>query len=322
MTPETIDMIRQCLPEAITMPYFAERESAWLMHRALKRPAAVREVRRTTFGKVLDRPVIKPIVALSGGVLAKDDFAALAAADVALTSPSQAGVAGLEAAAQDQWFDFLLSFTSWGTTGYWQWNQSSRKGGNLVVQLGFPSQHARLMGRYLGRNIRKEVEYPDHPIREVGCPTLAWARLDVDLDTGVALIEEVQSDWLRNVSDRVRYLQKHASRSRTLRHMERYDRQLREVYARIWPKAMLFAVLHVAVDHLGCSTIWMHTPESGVALKRIAGRAPPRSLYAGLPKAFCFEPVSDAPAFLTRPCRRALSLLENRKQPYFWKLAL
>ncbi|NNE88525.1 MAG: hypothetical protein HKN27_10655 [Silicimonas sp.] len=322
MTPENIAFIRQCLPATFTMPYFADRESAWLLHRALPAPLAVRDVRKSIFGKLLDRPSIKPVIAQSGGVLARENFEVMATADLLATGCYKASAAGLDEAVLRPWFDFSLSFTSWGTSGYWQWNQTSRKGGNLVVQLGFPSQHARLMGRYLGRNIRKEVEYPDHPIREVGCPTLAWARLDVDLDAGVVLIEEVQSDWLRNVSGRIRHMRRRAPRSRALKHMERYDFQLREAYARMWPRAMLFAALHVAVDHLGCRTVWMHTPESGVALKRISGRLPPRSLYTDLPKAFCFELVHDAPSFLVRPCRRTLSLLENKAQPFFWKLAI
>ena len=40
-------------------------------------------------------------------------------------------------------------------------------------------------------------EWWSHPVRQDGRHTLAWARMDVDLDAGEALIEEIQSDWIR-----------------------------------------------------------------------------------------------------------------------------
>lgn len=41
--------------------------------------------------------------------------------------------------------------------------------------------------------------------------TLAWSRIDFDFDTGEALIEEIQSDWVRRVKHCVQSL-KHGVR--------------------------------------------------------------------------------------------------------------
>ena len=323
MTPDDITFIRQCLPETLSFPYFADRESAWLMRRALPEATPVRSLRSGPFGKLLNRDVIKPVVAASGGALKACDFEGLADADFMSGTHTSAALAGVEAALGGPWSDFTLTLTEWGTKASdWHWNQLSRKGGNLVVQLGFPSQHARLMGKYLGRNIRKDIEYYDHPVRQTGCPTLAWARLDVDLSTGEMLIEEVQSDWLRFVIDQMSHMRRTAPRSRALKQMQLYERHLRQTYARMWPKAMLLAALDVGVTHLGCTRIFMHTPHSGALLKDITSTLPPRSLYTDLPKSFCFEPTADAPSFLIRPRRRALSLLANKEAAPFWRLSL
>jgi len=44
--------------------------------------------------------------------------------------------------------------------------------------------------------------------------TLAWARLDVDLESGQALVEEIQSDWVRRVKDAERRLKRWEASSR------------------------------------------------------------------------------------------------------------
>lgn len=40
--------------------------------------------------------------------------------------------------------------------------------------------------------------YCGHPVSRQR-NTLAWARLDLDLNSATALIEEIQSDWIRDV---------------------------------------------------------------------------------------------------------------------------
>ncbi len=303
-------------------PYFSGQESVWLLAHGLGPTTRIRDLRGGRFGKLLDRPVVKPMVAAAAdGVLRRDDFARLAKADISPAGASAVAIAGAEAAASGQWFDFTLTCDAWGEAGSWAWSQISRKGGNLVLQLGFPSDHARLMGGTVNRNIRKQCEFDLHPVRQTGCPTLAWVRLDIDMGTGEALIEEVQSDWLRYVSRQVIRLRKKAPRSRDLRVLQQYQAGLQNAYARVWPRAALLAALQVIVADIGCRTIWMHMPKTGATLKHIQGTHPPRSIYTDLPKSFCFTATDEAPSFLERKRRRALSIL-RKEGAIFWRLTL
>ena len=322
MTPEDISFIRQGLPETMPFPYYAGRESAWLLAYGLTSDARVRDVRSGRFGKLLDRPVVKPVVsAAADGLVRAVAFERLARADMSEFGGRTPGAPGAEAALAARWFDFTITLDQWGTDDNWAWSQLSRKGGNLVLQLGFPSDHARLVGSTVRRNMRKDCESYWHPVRDTGCPTLAWVRLDIDMEAGEALIEEVQSDWLRYLADEVDHLRKTAPRSRDLRAMERYQAELQAAYARVWPRAAVLAALDIVVRELRCRTVWMHMPDTGAALKHITGTRPPRSLYTDLPRAFCFAQTEDAPSFLERKRRRALSLL-RKNGAIFWRLTL
>lgn len=220
-----------------------------------------------------------------------------------------------------RWQDFTLSFGSWGTRSR-MYNQTSRKGGNLVVQLGFPSDHAELMGRYQPRTCRALYEPVLHPIRRSGRPTLAWARVDLDLDRGVALIEEVQSDWLRFARWELEQLRADPDprRRRKLPGFEIYFEQLRQRYEKVWPRAMLLAVLILLRKEFLCHQVWMHQPRSGVVLKRIEGAPPPASLYSALPQRFGFRPVRVVPDSLRRERRFEIARLMREDAPLFWRL--
>ncbi|QGX96825.1 hypothetical protein EI983_00430 [Roseovarius faecimaris] len=322
MTPEDIGLIRHCLPDEMAFPYYADRESAWLLANLMPGDDTVTALKQGSAAKLLTRPVLRPLAAATGGALAQRDVLALAHADRAMAwdGLSRAAEAALEQLYGGDWLDFRLSLSSWGEGADWQWNQLSRKGGNLVLQLGFPSEHTALMGQYLPRESRKDFECAWHPVRQGGCPTLAWARLDVDLATGTALIEELQSDWLRILRRRIDVMAQHTPRARELKQRQTYEAKLRDRYDRLWPKAMLLAVLMLLRDELGCRDVYLHQPGPGAALKNIYGRHPPRSLYTTLPRSFCFEATRDVPHFLAR--NRILRKLARRPDPLFWRLAL
>jgi len=188
-----------------------------------------------------------------------------------------------------------------------------------VLQLSFPSDHADLMGRYLPQKARKDYEFSYHPIRTRGRPTLAWARLDIDLSLGEALIEEVQSDWLRDARVNVARLRDLKPRSRALAALERYEAGLVGRYGRIWPRALMLAALVLIRDEFACRTVWMHQPGAGELFKGMEGAKPPRSLYTALPKSFCFAPVRSWPGFLKRLPNRRINRLPD-SEPLFWRL--
>ena len=321
MLPDDIEMIRQIMPDDMTFNYYADRESPWLLAQMMRAPAMrVADLRAGPAAKLLTRPLVRPVVAACGGTLARAELLATAHADRAQT-PSAAGLAGSTQAFGQPWQDFGLSFDAWGTKPDRD-VQMSRQGGNLVLQLGFPSDHAALLGQCLPHGQRDKFEFGGHPIRQRGRPTLAWARLDLDLDAGACLIEEVQCDWLRYASRHVARLARRAPQTRQFRVHQAYEQGLIARYAKGWPATLMLAVLMVLREEFGIRTVWMHQPQTGVALKGIYGTAPPRSLYTALPKAFCFAPTRKAPAFLERPCRKRLKRLRQETGPLFWKLVL
>ncbi|MEL7278852.1 MAG: hypothetical protein AAGK79_00740 [Pseudomonadota bacterium] len=320
MTPDATLALRQDLPPYEPFHYYRDRESAWLLQAHLKDDTPVRAVRQTTRAKLLDRPLIKPLAAGGGGVLRHHDLRVLARADCVLDydALSAPGVAALEAVYDAPWMDFEITYDIWQDRD-WQWAQMSRPGANLVVQLGFPSDHALLLQRTIGKADRDKFECDLHPVRTSGRPTLAWARLDIDVKSGTALIEELQSDWLRFVRRYVRDLTDARPRSRVLRNTQAYEAGLTAQYDKVWAKALLTHVLILLRDRLGLRDVFMHQPVPGAMLKSIDRRLPPRSLYTDLPKSFCFTPTRDVPDFLRIKRRKHLRQLD-RKAPLFWKM--
>lgn len=320
MKREEYKELKRLLPSEIALPYFEDRESPWLLAQMMPETIAVAEARRAPWGKLLDRPSLKPLVARCGGHLQRHDVRALAYADQTLGAVGygSAGAAAIERAYVKPWQDFRLTFAIWGQNER-SWDQTTRQQCNLVIQLGFPSDHAALMGRYLKTGDRKRFEWDGHPIRTKGCPTLAWARVDLDLDRSEALIEEVQSDWLRYADDELDKLRDAKPRSRELMLLETYKAGLVTQYERIWPRAALLATLIVLRDWLHVEKVWMHRPEIGVVLKRIAGTAPLRSLYSSLPKSFCFRPTRERPQMLqSLPAKLTKRL--PKEGPVFWMM--
>ena len=152
---------------------------------------------------------------------------------------------------------------------------------------------------------------------EEALATLAWARLDIDRGAGVALIEEIQSDWLRFVRWELDDLRHLRPRSRALRDTQAYEAALTARYEQVWPRAVLLAALKLLRDRLRIAEIYYHQPGPGAVLKH---SRPPVSLYSSLRKAFCFEPTRDVPPFLRRKRRKHLSRLP-KDRPLFWKMA-
>ncbi|SFL70117.1 hypothetical protein [Shimia aestuarii] len=324
MTPEDIRYARHLLPAQIHFPYYADRESPWLLAQQMDRRACVRDLRGAPLARFLDRPLVKPLVAGSGGTLRQRDIIAVAhaAEAYAFRDLSRAARHQIDTIWAGVWHDFELTFTHWGIDEPHDWAQMSRDGGNLVLQLGFPSDHAELMGRYLTGDVRKEFLDYGHPVRQEGRPTLAWSRLDLDLSTGQALIEEVQTDWLRLVRDEIRVLENRRPQSRALQVTRAYDAALRARYDRIWSQALMLAALIVLRDYLGIRDVFMHSPETGWALQETDPFCgPPVSLYRDLPRKFGFARSEDAPAFLTPARRHDLATLKRHGHS-FWRLQI
>lgn len=214
--------------------------------------------------------------------------------------------------------DYALTFGLWGEEdASTSWTQTTRAGLNVVVQLNFPAAHDRAYRRYI-EPVEDPFELSFHPINRNGRHTLAWSRVDMDPKRGEALIEEIQSDWIRDAT----LAAEQALASLVAGELERpcwledagcdalqlfrYVEYVLRNHRKIWDQAMLAASLWLLREHLGIRRIYMHTHDSGLVLKKIAHRPPPRSIYEQLPRRFCFERVRGIPMFLLRDLPRSV----------------
>jgi len=279
------------LPRRAVFPYFKDRYALQLLAYAAAEGQSLSDLRRGRFGPLLRKPEVRRLVGATRGV-------------------------GVSWTLLDTHFprhtqQYRITFGSWGSDEGSAWNQTTRPGHNLVVQLNFPAAHDRAYRKY----IRPPDDYDPfanefHPIDKTGHHTLAWARIDLDFDTGEALIEEVQTDWIRDAesardaalaqilepaSDAPDWLW--GSRCHAIE-VFRYVEHVLSHHRKLWHEAVLAASLWVLREQLGLRRIYMHTHDTGRQLKGIGGRLPPRSLYEHLPRAFCFERAVGLPKFL------------------------
>ncbi|SDM44285.1 hypothetical protein SAMN05421823_113130 [Catalinimonas alkaloidigena] len=267
-------------------PYFRDRYALLLLAYGLQTQSRrIREVRQSPFGHLLQKPVIRPLMAHWGTHLP-------------------------EAAALRDYLDegsklFLLTWDRWGAqyrkSRKVGWKQTSRPGWNLVLQLNFDWEHDIAYRTFYGQNQfgYAPFSYECHPAQSGRLQTLAWARLDLSLETGEVLIEEIQSDWLKEVRRIAHILTKEPDDDWiNLASLRRYQQTLQPYY-KLWEEAMLSAVLWMAKEELGLSTVYYHTYEGGLWMKGLTSdNGPPRSLYTQLPRRFGFALTEEAPRFL------------------------
>lgn len=305
MDTTLLDEIIACLPKGKThFRYFAGGYVPKLLGMLPVGDMPVRDLKKTRFARFLDNPIIKPLLANSGnGYLHKTDLQNL------WREPS---------------LPFLLSVDRWDGRKNRAWNQVSRLGENLVLQLNMSNQHSQLFKQWVSPEDEYRFNYDcGHPVQSeqnntMFRDTLAWARIDLDFDNNEALIEEIQSDAVRNIADfQKQFLQCGCSVCKTrLKYMNWF-----KPYAKCWTEAILIASIWFIKQELGIEHIYMHTARSGWKVKNMdKGWLPPKSLYSDLPRKFAFKQTWAAPEFLlkTKSYQRLI-----RKQPDidFYKLS-
>ena len=293
MKLEDARWLRSALPHGRTLyRYYKDRYSLQLLRYAVPFETSVQALRASSVAGLLQKPRVRDVLARCDGRL----------------SPSLLQQADGDPADEC----YVLSL------GLWRGQQMSRDGCNLVLQLNFARSHDGPF-RHL---VRPEegvdpFNYYAHPVlddeRRERRYTLAWSRIDVDLDAGEALIEEVQSDWVRWAAVAQRLASRFSEDAMLRRfgvradaeRMQRYQQMLLARHAAVWDEAMLSATLFFLREELGIRHIYYHTHASGQWLKRIRDRLPPRSLYTELPRRFCFRETDALPGFLARTRRIA-----------------
>lgn len=313
MDKDSVNEIIACLPQGKTrFDYFKDRYALILLSHLLDQEIKVADLKRSAYARLLERPVVKKTLATANtGWLNRYLF------NMVWDKPT---------------YTFLLTLSTWG--GYQRtWQQTSRPGYNLVLQLNFSNQHEQPYRQLLKPTTESMFKCNGHPIMKRGQrnffrETLAWARIDLDFKDDEALIEEIQSDWIRESQEKLReVLTSNDDEPIEIfidgmegdsQHLKKYFNEILKPYTQLWDEAMLTATLHFIRDELGIHNIFYHSYETGCAIKKCQ---PPRSLYTQLPRQFCFHPTLEAPQFLQRitKFRQAMKKIDH---PFWYKLDL
>lgn len=319
MKEALVQEIIDCLPKGRTkFYYFKDRYALMLLSYIAGKGMPARKLKQGPFGKLVRRPVVQKIITRAGnGVISRQQTDTFWPAEPHC---------------------YLLSLGKWGDDdrSAHSWNQTSRPGWNLVLQLNFSERHNRPYARLVKPGEHHPFKNSGHPIARSG-HTLAWARIDLDMTSGEALIEEIQNDWLRMAMESravVRayesgcylqrgytpwYVRNMGGDSRTL---TQYIEGALKPHLKLWGEAMLAATIWFLREEIGIGKIYYHTYDFGCRLKRIDYGRPPRSVYTRLPEQFCFRRTDRPPSFLLRENKRCLKRILRNNAPSFFFLDL
>ena len=223
-------------------PYFKDRYALLLLAWAVGGEGlSITEIKKGRFAGLLQKPIIKNIVQQCGN-------GRLMAGDLQAYWP---------AFSEQQVYKLTLG--DWAATGQrdWRYSQLTRPGGNLVIQLNFTGRHDEAYDRLLKKDQPFGTQI--HPIATER-NTLAWSRIDLDLETGEALVEEVQNDWIRAVQWRVKWwsMAKETGRARMRQYNDwqvdnivTYYDQVLKPHVALWSEAMLSATLWFLRHEIG-----------------------------------------------------------------------
>ena len=316
MDHHAIDEILACLcGERTVYPYYRDRYSIGLLRqlsrdRQYGETLSVASLKKSVYAPLLQKPRVRSALATLGHDLIDDRFLAVHDHD------------------PDQEY-FILTLDAWGSERRTErrYRQISRPGLNLVLQLNFSGCHDRQYRKLGCRN--SLFNYCGHPVSR-SRNTLAWARIDLDWSSDCALIEEIQSDWVRSVAWLAEKVERRLLHGRSVTESipyrgssfplaiaQAYCAYVKERYAAIWAEAMLWASIQFVREELGVRQVYYHSEQSGRLLKGIRWSAPPRSLYTDLPRRFCFAPTHEIPPFLAEDKEVRQVLRQNPEINFF-----
>lgn len=290
-----VEEILACLKGGRTLFHYARDGYALqLLRDHIGKGMAIAELRQSPYAKLLNKPLVRLALAAAGGGKLKPDH--------------------LDWVAWEQEpLHFVLTLDRWGDNrnGQREWHQLSRTGHHLVLQLNFANDHQQQYSRWVKATDHAEFSFWGHPVVKSGKhETLAWARIDLDFAANQALIEEIQSDWVRQV--------KRSYNEALYEQLAVYREQVLKPYAKVWDEAVLTAAIHLIRHDLGINEVFYNSFETGNAMKGIRRYSlPPRSLYTDLPKRFAFTPTSEAPEFL-RDLRHTCRVQRKLKGGAYW----
>jgi len=311
MKQQILKEVIECLTEGRKLVQYSDNAYAFYLldkYCQLNPDSNVAQIKQSQFGKLIEKPEVKAIIANSGkgqlyGGMFRHHYT---------PNPKE----------------FVITLSSWGSKDGYSWDQTSRPGSNLVMQLNLTNQHDEFL-RDLKIN-GDEFKFYSHPIHN-SKSSLSWARIDFDFDSGEALIEELQTDWIRRAAKHNQMAKRYRlqgcntyfyyGEEFNVAEMLQYTTEMLNKYQRSWMEITLFYAIELIREEIGISNIFYHSYETGALLKNINSRLPPRSLYTQLPKKFCFTPNKVGPKFITND-KKAKRRLKKAKNESWFKLAI
>jgi hypothetical protein len=290
MELELANEIIDCLPANRTLfRYTKDQYAIYLLQRMIHEQGckSIAQLKQSPCRQLLEKPFIKDWLSQYGKAVVEAWY--------------------FEPCLITEFTHYALTLGKWGCAQDYAWNQTSRPGCNLVLQLNLPENLDGEFKNLAGCAINC-ITSNNHPQSQKRSATLAWARLDVDLDSGEVLIEEIQSDLIRKLEwvksfaswckngdqDYFVWQQNRIHRQK----MIEYCAGILAVQKKIWSEAMLAATLWFIHRELGLNKVFYNHFETGNQMKGIKYREPPRSLYTDLPEKFCFKLTPEAPSFI------------------------
>ena len=290
--------------------YYPDRYAVYLLQKHMEGVdrLSVKDIRSTPLAKLLNKPIIKRLI--SG-----DGYLYRSALDYYWNDHSE---------------DLIITLGEWGGKDKACWYQTSRKGANLVLQFNLNRKWESLFVRAIQNSANHFFDF-GHPLSDRRSCTLGWTRLDLDLDSGEVLIEEIQTDLVREFNDLYdQALKAKVNGEECFRYWgvdfqtERLIGELNQfnsLFKDHWSEAMLWGTIWFCKDELGIDDIYYHEFETGALLKGLSYRKPPRSLYTQLPKKFCFRPTREGPSFLMDHKQVKRKLKKAKNEVSWFKLA-
>ena len=308
METNLLNEVLACLDDGRRLiHYYKDKYAFFLLDAALseKHQLNLSSIKKSHLTKLLQKPLVKQLTSRCGnGVITKQH---------------------LDEFYVNDYESYVITLSEWGCKKDYSWAQTSRPGKNLVVQLNFTGQHDQFMNDL---NVDGELfKYGCHPVHNTKS-SLAWARIDLDFETGEVLIEEIQNDWLREVLYQLKISKRSIGKGKrhyrycgqkyNAEQMLEYASNTLQRYSKVWSEAMLFATIDFIKQDLGMNKIFYHTVETAKVLKNLDYSFPPVSLYTDLPKKFCFRKVTEAPVFLSKEkkIKRRLKIINKAKWFY------
>lgn len=307
MNKKQIEEIQYCLSdERTTYTYFKDKYCMFLLQHFITKDMSINQLKNGRYGQFFNKPKLKKWLSTCGSKNITPEM--------------------VMALWQQDLYHFTISFDKWGGDSP-SWQQTCRKGYNLVLQLNFSKTHDRMYEKIVADK-REPFTFRCHPVSSER-NTLAWSRLDFSDDFSEVLIEEIQNDWLRKAERAWHFLSNPKNDEYfnrwgikpNLTLFTQYVEEVLQPLKSLWDEAILCATLEFLATEIGVKHVYYYDFETGAQLKALKYDKPPKSLYTKLPKKFGFKPVKNAPNFINED-RFSVKKLKRITSPTWYYLQL